>query len=160
MKSLLLMRHAKTVRDNPMLRDYDRPLDERGRADAPRMGARVKAAGILPNLIVSSPARRARETVEAFITATHIDLKPQFDDTIYGATCAELMQLVRSLPDISNCTLLVGHNPGMEELLGRLTSSYLQMPPAACACLEIQAEHWQDVVENSARLVWLHSPDE
>lgn len=158
MKRLLLLRHAKSDWDDSSLRDFDRPLAPRGERDAPRIGKALRKSGVVPDLIVSSPAARARATIEAVTQAAKLANEIEFDEAVYGASSAELMKLIRRLPDRSECTLLVGHNPGFEDLLGRLTGSHERMPTAALACVEFDIDRWDDVEDKKGRLVWLLTP--
>ncbi|HWX40770.1 MAG TPA: histidine phosphatase family protein [Blastocatellia bacterium] len=160
MKTLLLLRHAKSSWDDSSLRDFDRPLADRGERDAPRVGKALAKRGPLPDSIISSPAVRARQTIEAVIKSAGISTSPQFDDSIYGATPSELMKLIRSLPDSSDCALLVGHNPTFEEVVSRLTGAHERMSTAALACIEFHVDHWLDVEDGKGKLAWLLSPKE
>ena len=158
MKTLLLLRHAKSSWDDPALRDFDRPLSARGKRDAPRIGKALGERGPLPDLIISSPAARARETIEAVIKSTNISISPQFDESIYGASSAELLSIIRRLPGEGSCALLVGHNPGFEDTISRLTGSPDRMPTAALACMEFQVDDWEDVEDGRGHLLWLLTP--
>jgi phosphohistidine phosphatase len=158
MKSLLLLRHAKSNWDNPSLRDFDRPLAARGERDAPRVGKALRKRGQLPDLIISSPAARAKATIKAVMKAAKLDQEPQFEGAVYGASSAELLKLIRRLPNASACALLVGHNPGFEDLVGRLTGSHERMPTAALARIEFQIDHWEDVEDGKGSLAWLMTP--
>lgn len=158
MKTLLLLRHAKSDWDDPSLRDFDRPLAARGERDAPRIGKALRKRGPLPDLIVSSPAARAKATIEAVGKAVKLNIGILFDETVYGASSPELIKLIRRLPDGSSCVLLVGHNPGFEDLVGRLSGSHERMPTAALACIEFQSDHWKDVNDGEGTLVWLLTP--
>ena len=153
MKTLLLLRHAKSSWDHPSMRDFDRPLADRGKRDAPRIGRALKERGPLPELIISSPAARARETVEAVIKSAGLTAPLRFDESIYDASLAELMRLVRGLPDNISCALMVGHNPGFEGLVNRLTGASERMPTAALASIEFQVDHWQDVEDGQGKLL-------
>lgn len=158
MKTLLLLRHAKSDWDDSSLRDFDRPLAPRGERDAPRMGKSLRKRGPLPDLIISSPAARAKATTKAIIKAAKIEIEPRFDESIYGATTPELIKLIRRLPHESSRALLVGHNPGFEDLVGRLTGSHQRMPTAALALIEFQIDRWDDVEDGKGTLVWLLTP--
>lgn len=158
MKTLLLLRHAKSDWGDPSLSDIDRPLATRGKRDAPRVGKALRKRGPLPDLIISSPAARANATIVALMKAAKLDGEPRFDEAIYGASSAELMKLIGFLEDGSFCALLVGHNPGFEDLLERLTGSNERMPTAALACIEFQVDHWEDVEDGKGRLAWLLTP--
>jgi len=158
MKTLLLLRHAKSSWDDSSLRDFERPLAGRGKRDAPRIGKAFRKRGPLPDLIVSSPAARAKATVEAVIKAAKLVIEAQFDEALYGASSAELMKLIRRLPDNSSCAMLVGHNPGFEDLLGRLSGSRERMPTAALACIEFQIDNWDGIEDGKGKLAWLLTP--
>jgi phosphohistidine phosphatase len=157
-KTLLLMRHAKSSWDNASLRDFDRPLAERGRRDAPRMAQALVALDSAPDFIVSSPAARARETIEAIIREGQLAAPLEFNEGIYDATPAALMHIVRRLPDAHRRVLMVGHNPGFEDLLARLTGERGRMPTAALACIEFQVDRWDDIENGQGKLVWLLTP--
>jgi phosphohistidine phosphatase len=158
MKTLLLLRHAKSDWGNAGLRDFDRPLAKRGVGDAPRMGETLKKQGILPDFILCSPAIRAKETMELFKQAAEIDAKVEFEQNIYEASSAELIKLVRHLSDEYSCVLMVGHNPGFETLLSRLIGSDRQMPTAALACIEFQIDAWEDAEDKEGKLRWFLVP--
>jgi phosphohistidine phosphatase len=152
MKTLLLLRHAKSDWDDSSMRDFDRPLAPRGLRDAPRIGKALRKRGPLPDLIISSPAARAKATIEAVVKGAGLTTHIEFDEAIYGATSAELLTLIRRLPDSSSCTLMVGHNPGFEDLVGRLTRARDRMPTATLACMEFLVDHWEDVEDGKGRL--------
>lgn len=158
MKTLLLLRHAKSDWDDPSLKDFDRPLAARGERDAPRIGKALRKRGPLPDLIISSPAARARATIDAVIKAAKLNLGIRFDEAVYGASSPELMTLIRRLPDESSCVLLVGHNPGFEDMVGRLSGSRERMPTAALACIEFQIDRWEDMKDGTGKLAWLLTP--
>jgi phosphohistidine phosphatase len=158
MKTLLLLRHAKSSWDNPGLRDFDRPLAERGKRDAPRMGEALRERGPLPDFVLCSTAKRARSTMKAFVKAARIGVEPAFEEGIYEAITPELMKIIRRLPPASSCALMVGHNPGFEELVARLTEEPQRMPTAALACIEFAVESWDDIEDGQGRLLWLITP--
>lgn len=158
MKTLLLLRHAKSDWDDSSLRDFDRPLAARGERDAPRIGKALRKRGILPDLIISSPAARAKATIKAVARAAKMNLEIRFDEVVYGASSPELISLIRGLPDKNSCLLLVGHNPGFEDLVGRLSGSSERMPTAALACIEFQVDHWKDVNDGEGKLLWVLTP--
>ncbi|MEK6302838.1 MAG: histidine phosphatase family protein [Acidobacteriota bacterium] len=158
MKTLLILRHAKSSWDEPSLRDFDRPLAARGKRDAPRIGKALAERGPLPDLIVSSPAARTRATIKAVAAAARLQAEPQFEDSVYGASSGELIKLIRRLPADKGCAMVVGHNPGLEELVERLTRVSARMPTAALACIEFKAGRWEDVEDGEGKLAWLLTP--
>jgi phosphohistidine phosphatase len=157
-KTLLLMRHAKSNWDDASLRDFDRPLAERGRRDAPRMAQALVALDSAPDFIVSSPAVRARETIEAVIREGELTAPLEFNEGIYDASSAALLHIIRRLPDAHRRVLIVGHNPGFEDLLTRLTGERGRVPTAALACIEFQVDRWDDIENGQGKLVWLLTP--
>ncbi len=158
MKTLLLLRHAKSSWDEPGLRDFDRPLAKRGRRDAPRMGEALRDRGPLPDHVLSSPAQRAKSTAKAFVKAAGLDIEPEFEGGIYDAPSSELMKIARRLPTASACALMVGHNPGFEDMVGRLTGAFERMPTAALACVEFDIDRWEDIDDGRGKLAWLLTP--
>ena len=158
MKTLLLLRHAKSSWGDSSAPDFERPLAPRGIADAPRIGVALQQRGPLPDLILSSPAVRATQTIEAVVKAAALGITPRFDQNIYGASSGELIKIVRHIPDTSFCAMLVGHNPGFAEAVSRLTDTSQDMPTAALACIEFQIEKWADVEDGDGKLAWLITP--
>ena len=158
MKTLLLLRHAKSSWDEPSLRDFDRPLAGRGKRAAPRIGKALADRGPLPELIVCSPAARTRATIKAVAKAARLEAEVQFDDVVYGASSAELIKLIRRLPGQKNCVMVVGHNPGLEDLVERLTGRSERMPTAALACIEFQVGGWDGIEDGKGKLAWLLTP--
>jgi phosphohistidine phosphatase len=159
MKHLLLLRHAKSDWDTGQT-DFDRPLAARGERDAPRIGVALRQRSPLPDYVLSSPAARARQTTTAVLQAAALPVEPQFAPHVYAASADALMAVVRRLPPSSACTLLVGHNTGMEELLGRLTGHWQHMPTAALACIALDILHWEDADDATGELVWFLTPKE
>ena len=158
MKTLLLLRHAKSSWGDSSAPDFERPLAPRGIADAPRVGHALQQRGLLPDLILSSPALRATQTIEAVVKAAGLPLLPQFDQNIYGASSAELLEIVRRIPDTISCAMLVGHNPGFADVVSRLTEASHDMPTAALACVQFQIERWTDVEDGGGKLEWMITP--
>ncbi|VAX09941.1 hypothetical protein MNBD_GAMMA26-1479 [hydrothermal vent metagenome] len=127
-RNLLIMRHAKS--DWGASRDFDRCLAKRGQHDAPRMGAWMEAQGLKPDHVVSSPALRAMETVTLACEAMGISGEEiDFDQRIYEAGLNDLLNVLGNQPQDANRVLLVGHNPGMEELVHYLWGDAVQLPP-------------------------------
>ena len=158
MKSLVILRHAKSSWDSAHLTDFQRPLNERGVHDAPRIGKALRERGIKPDLILSSPAERAKQTVEAVVKAAHLPLIPQFVDTIYGASLQELLTIIRGLPDTTDCVLMVGHNPGFEELVSLLTGTERHMSTAALAHIVFEEGDWENIGHKPGELAWFVVP--
>ena len=156
MKTLFLLRHAKAERDSPDGSDFGRPLNDRGRRDAARMGEEMRRLGLRFDLVLASPARRVAETVE------HAGkLAPTFEPRIYEGSSRQLFELVRSTDDAVERLLMVGHNPGFEQLAARLTDGGIDdFPTAALAEIHLPADQWRDVEMGTGRLTRFVRPKE
>jgi phosphohistidine phosphatase len=143
MKTLLLMRHAKSSRDDPSLPDRDRPLNKRGKTDAPRMGRLLREQDLTPDLIVSSPATRALATAEAVAAAfRHVgDIRVAPD--LYPGDSSIYARVLREIPEEIRRVLVVGHNPAIERFLGELTRTTEVLPTATVAVVELPLERWK-----------------
>jgi phosphohistidine phosphatase len=147
MKILVLIRHAKSNWDNPGIDDFDRPLNKRGKRDAPFMGERLRTRAILPDLIVSSPAIRARKTVEKI---AHKVGYPQeaiiYKPNLYLPGFEEFVETIHSIDDNFNKTYLVSHNPGITELAYILSKHYIEnIPTSGVFAVKFDVKRWVDV---------------
>ena len=165
MRLLTLLRHGKSDWNADYATDFDRPLKARGRRDAPEMGEYFARLDLVPDLIVSSPAVRARQTAELFADASGYHQAIRWEDSVYAASSGELMSVLRRLPDHAEHVLLIGHNPGFEDLAARLVGSNaygmalgLRLPTAAAAHLSLAVDYWRDVQANTGQLQWLITP--
>ena len=161
MKTLLLLRHAKSSWNQPELNDHDRPLNKRGKKEAPKVGNCLKANNLVPVLILSSPARRAHETAQA--AAEESGFEGQLDQyqDLYMSDTACYLDILQSLPDTANRVLVVGHNPDLDELLTLLTDVNQHMTTAALAQIILPISSWQELNEaTDGRLQNLWSPRE
>jgi phosphohistidine phosphatase len=160
MKILYLMRHAKSSWNFDGLSDKERPLNNRGRNDAPQMGQALAARNIRLDLLVSSPAVRALST--AALVAKELNYPPdriQVLDGIYEADLDRLVDLIRELPDEAEQVLLVGHNPTITETASALSPSGVnEMGTAAVVCLHFQTDQWAEVHPRNAELYFVDSP--
>lgn len=161
MKSLTLLRHAKSGWDDPVSRDFDRPLNPRGRRAARTVGREMKAQGLAFDLVLASPARRVIETLEE-VAAAHGPIRPDYDRRLYLASIATLLEIVRAAPDEVERLLLVGHNPGLEELAlclslrdeaGLRREVEVKYPTGTVAQIALQVERWAQVEEGSGTIV-------
>ncbi len=159
MKTILLMRHAKSSWDNAFLSDFERPLNSRGRRDAPRMGALLRAEDLTPTLIIASRAIRASQTAEEVAYASGYDGEIQFSRELYHADGETLVAALHGVDDRVDRVLLVAHNPGMSDLAASWNSDVDRMPTAAIAHFEWPVEQWTYVTEDgTADLVNLWFP--
>lgn len=161
MKILTLLRHAKSGWDDPVSRDFDRPLNPRGRRAARTVGAEMKAQGLAFDLVLASPARRVVETLEE-VAAGFGAIPADYDERLYLASAVTLLDIVRRAPDRTERLLLVGHNPGMEELALRLARKgddrlrgevAIKYPTGTVAEIELPIEHWTDLQDGIGRIV-------
>lgn len=160
MKTLLLLRHAKSSWSDASLTDFERPLNERGRQAAPLIGQFMRAQRLDPPLILCSPAQRARETIALVRAEASLTAEPRFDKRIYEASLQTLLAIVSALDETADAALLVGHNPGFEELLASLTGAAERMPTAALARIALSTERWTDARARTGQLVQLTRPKE
>lgn len=152
MKTLILVRHAKSDRKNdPTIEDFDRPLNARGEQDASLMAERLAESGLRIDALVSSPALRARSTAGAF--SRKLNLPLQTDKCIYEAGVTQLLKTVRSFSDQHSAVILVGHNPGLSEFLRYLTDeNYADLPTAGVAVVELPLKFWRYTFEGKGFL--------
>jgi phosphohistidine phosphatase len=160
MKTLLLMRHAKSSWADAGQPDFARPLNGRGQKAAPLLGRFLHRQTLKPDLVISSPAERARQTATLVLGAAQLDCDLRFDGRIYEASAARLCTVVNELAAPARTVLLVGHNPGLEEFIRLLTGAAERMPTAALACIVFEFDEWQAVKPQTGRLVWLVKPKE
>jgi phosphohistidine phosphatase len=142
MKTLLLLRHAQPNRFSPTGRDFDRTLADEGRADALLVGQFLRRSELAPGVVVCSPAARARETAAHVIEAANLTARQLFDDRIYEASVEQLLEVVSEAGDDADVALLVGHNPGLQELLARLTGESVPVSPATLARIDLDIDDW------------------
>ena len=158
MKTLLLLRHAKSDWAEEGIPDHDRPLNKRGKKDAPKVGRLLLDENLTPDFILSSTAKRARRTAEKVCEACDYRGETHLLFDLYLASPETLQRIVAASPDDFDRILLVGHNPGLEEWLELLTGSYYPMATATLAWLEFPFQQWRELTDgaqgNLARL-WL-----
>jgi len=167
MKTLLVLRHAHASRDASAPTDFDRPLDSRGRKEALDIGGMMRARVPIFDAIVASPAVRVVETISGVIEGAGGTFEPVHDRRLYNASPETLLEVIREADDKVERLLIVGHNPGLQQLLlhlaeedrdglrGEVAGSY---PTAALAELRLAVEHWREVGPRSGRIVSLVRP--
>lgn len=163
MKQILILRHAKSSWSNPGLEDFDRPLSERGIQDAPRMGKFLRKTGYKPDLVISSPAERAKQTAQLCVEAMKADQQIiKWDNDLYFESALKYIKAIQDASDNIARVMLVGHNPLVEAtvtaLSGGKNHSILRMPTAALVCLESYAVKWSDISYGSCQLKWMMIP--
>jgi phosphohistidine phosphatase len=162
MKTLTLLRHAKSGWDDPVARDFDRALNARGMKGAKAVGAHIRDLGLVFDAVVSSPAVRCVDTLDGVWEGYGRILHPHWDRRIYLASGATLLDVVHDQDDKTSRVLMCGHNPGLEDLILMLVPDNSadelrdeveeKFPTASVAELTFDADLWADVAVNGARL--------
>ena len=160
MRILYLLRHAKSSWNDPTLRDFDRPLKKRGREAAERIGERMALETLSNPLVICSPAVRTRETAEIVLANATLQVEPRFDERIYEASQRELVEIVTEIADDNEVAIMIGHNPGFEELLSFLTGEHRRMPTCALAKIRFGDVSWNEVRAGEGSLEWFIAPKE
>lgn len=161
MKTLLLLRHAKSSWDNPGVTDHDRPLNQRGEHAAPDVGRLLREQNLIPERILSSTALRARQTAE--IVAQYCGYTDEIAllEDLYQADPSDHIAVLQQQRDEWNRILLVAHNPGLEELLTLLTEQHESLPTAALVHLQLPIEEWRLLADSTrGQLVKVWRPRE
>ncbi|MDB5032453.1 histidine phosphatase family protein [Mucilaginibacter sp.] len=156
MKKLLLIRHAKATHETGFT-DFERPLKPSGLQDAAIMAGRLKQHAYIPQLLVSSPSLRTMSTANVFSQHLAIPAAEEVS-SIYEAGQDELVDIISQLIDTHNFIGLVGHNPGIGQVLYHLTGEIYSVPPGAVALIEFDIETWAAVSDKSGKLVYYDTP--
>ena len=149
MKTLLLLRHAKSSWKHPELADHDRPLNKRGKRTAPLMGALLQDEDLIPDLILCSSAVRAHTTALFVAEACNYRGKIKQTRELYLAGPEDYVEVLRQVADKHARVLVVGHNPGLEALIEALTGEATAMPTGALAQVDLSLKHWRDLDMNT-----------
>lgn len=160
MKTLYLIRHAKSSWSNPDLSDFDRPLNDRGRRDAPRMGKRLKEKAIAPDLMLSSPANRAITTCREIASVLGYDeSRIKTDKRIYHASEEELINILSELQDTQKTVMLFGHNPGFTNFANALLSEHIMnIPTCGVVAGKLNIQSWKEINNGCGKLVFFDFP--
>jgi phosphohistidine phosphatase len=161
-RTLYLIRHAKSSWDNPALRDFQRPLNQRGQNDAPRMARMLAAEGVRPDLIVTSPARRALTTAQFFAAEMQVpDADFVQNEDIYEASEQQIFRIVSALPDAARVVLLFGHNPTFTDVANCFTEDYIpNVPTCGVVRIESTADSWRSFYEGNSKVTACFFPKE
>ena len=152
MKTLFVLRHAKSSWENADLADFDRPLNHRGERAAPFMGELMHRNGFQPSVILSSPAVRAKQTALLVKESGGLNAEIRFEHRIYEASPHNLSQVVSEIEDAHASAILVGHNPGIEGFIRYLTGQIEPMPTAALAVIELNIDSWNEMDTGCGKL--------
>ncbi len=160
MKTLYIVRHAKSSWDNSDLDDFDRPLNERGKRNAPEMGERLKEKGIKPDLIISSSAKRAFSTAKKI--AKEVDYpvdKIKKSENLYLASISSAINIIRQVDDSVAALMIFGHNPGWTELSNYLCDVYIDnIPTAGVSAIRFDFDSWAKIDKGKGKMLFFDYP--
>jgi phosphohistidine phosphatase len=157
MRTLYLLRHAKSSWKDDSLADFERPLKRRGREAAEAIGEFLASKKVDLSVLISSPSIRTRQTIDIVQKHAKLGVEARFDQRIYEASLATLVQVVSEIPDDNKAAMLVGHNPGMEELLAFLTREHRHVPTGALSRISLESS-WKEAGRSSGKLEWFVTP--
>jgi phosphohistidine phosphatase len=158
-KTLLLLRHGKSDWDRDTGRDRERPLAKRGRKAAKAVGHIIAQAGQVPDVVVTSPTVRTRETVSIAADAGDWSCRVREDDALYGAGAPDVIALMRAEPDTTEQLMLVGHEPTWSETVAALIGGGVhRVPTGAVARIDLDVDSWSQVGPGTGRLIFLLPP--
>lgn len=160
MKTVYLIRHAKSDWNHPELSDFNRPLNKRGKKDAPYMGKKLKELNVYPNLILASPAQRALETITSISNEINYPFTEiVFNDSIYHSSTQNLIEILNNNDNTHNTLFLVGHNPGFTYLSNYLTNDYIDnIVTCGIVKIELEIDNWNEIIEGIGRKVFYIYP--
>lgn len=162
MKTLYIIRHAKSSWENPDQPDFDRPLNERGKNDAPKMGKRLKEKEIHPDLMLSSPAKRAHATAKRIAKILNYpESKIKTEKDLYHAGEETILSVVQNLKDKHNIVFLFGHNPGLTDFVNTLMDqegNIDNVPTCGIVAFKLHVDSWKDVRWGSAKMLFFDYP--
>jgi phosphohistidine phosphatase len=163
MKTLYIIRHAKSSWDQPGLSDFDRPLNERGKRDAPRMGKRLKEKAVVPNLMLSSPAKRALSTCRRIAEILgYLPDKIKTEKSLYHADEDEILSVIRNIKDKHDVLMIFGHNPGLTDFVNQLshkkTLTIDNIPTCGVVAFRFDVESWQRIDFGMGDLLFFDYP--
>ncbi|MDN5200810.1 histidine phosphatase family protein [Fulvivirgaceae bacterium BMA10] len=160
MKTLYLVRHAKSSWDFPGLADFDRPLNGRGKRNAPEMGARLRSRSVKPDLLISSPAKRAYGTAKRIAEEiAYSKDKIQTNKLIYHGSEANLLEVIRSQNNNINSVMLFGHNPGFTDLANVLSDDWFDnIPTCGIVAIQFEIENWKEVQPKKGKVIFYDYP--
>jgi len=161
MKTLLLMRHAKSSWKHQDMPDHERPLNKRGKKDAPMIGSLIKDKELIPQKILCSTALRATETARMVQSKSGFKGEIIFLDSYYLGEPNAYLEALQTLPDEIERVMVIGHNPGLEGLLQILSGQIVPLPTAAVAHMVLPINHWNELVlDSDGELVETFSPND
>ncbi|MDL5048828.1 histidine phosphatase family protein [Oscillatoria amoena NRMC-F 0135] len=160
MKTLYIIRHAKSSWDEPGLSDFERPLNDRGKKDAPRMGKRLNERGINPNLMLSSPAKRALSTCRRICRELHdTEERIKTEKRLYHADSGTIMDVVQNLDNRHHTVMVFGHNPGLTDFVNEIMHANLSnLPTCGVVAARFLTDSWKHVDASNCELLFVDFP--
>jgi len=159
MKTIILVRHAKSSWKNMMLADHDRPLNPRGKQNAPEMGRRLKSRNILPELLLASTAKRAKSTAKMIAKEIGYMDKVMKSKSLFHAGTSEIIKIIQSLDNRFSVVMLFGHNPGFTSCANALTPSMIEnIPTCGVVSIEFDIQTWKEIKPGSGNLQFFDYP--
>jgi len=159
MKALFLLRHARAESVSSGFSDHTRVLKERGREESRAIGEFIREQSLKFDLVLCSPAVRARETTDLVLAGPDLSSNVRGDERIYEASPFRLLEVISEIENNANAALLVGHNPGIEELIKLLTGRAEHMTTATLARIDLPADEWSNIANCAASLAWIVTPN-
>lgn len=160
MKTLYVIRHAKSSWDDPTLSDFDRPLNKRGKKDAPEMGKRLKQRQVVPDLLLSSPAERALTTCHTLAEEIgYAKSKIKTDKNLYHAEDAEILRIIQGLDNKYACVWIFGHNPGLTDFVNLLAEADIDnIPTCGVVACSLDIQSWDEANRKKGTVTFFDYP--
>lgn len=162
MKTLYIIRHAKSSWADPTASDFERGLNDRGKRDAPRMGKRLKEKAIHPDIVVTSPAKRALSTAKKISEVIKYKKeKIKIESKLYHADEDTILSVVQNINDNQSTAMIFGHNPGLTDFVNAISSEEINIdnvPTSGIVAFTLPVESWKDVTFKSAKLMFFDYP--
>lgn len=162
MKILYIVRHAKSSWKFPDMRDIERPLNRRGKRDAPEMAQFIGNMISPPDIFLSSPSKRTYETAQHFLAVFGTDDSSlTITHDLYHASASSWKHIITHIPDENNSAMLFGHNPGVTDFVNELTNKKIyNIPTCGVACIQLDIDHWEQLQKGRGELKFYHYPKE
>ena len=159
MKKLFIIRHAKSSWDSDAKSDFDRPLNKRGKRDAPLMGEVLKELAVMPDLILSSSAKRTTMTALILSEKIAYDKEIVFKDNLYLASDSEIFDIIKRVDDKADSLFIIAHNPGVTNFINRFSDDYLSnLPTTGVFAIEFDVDSWKDIKPRSGKKLFFEYP--
>lgn len=158
MKKLFIIRHAKSSWKDLNLSDFDRPLNKRGKSNAPLMASRLKEKGVLPDIILSSPALRAKSTALKIAKKLNYTQKILFDQKLYDSDISALDSILKNLDKKANIVFIFGHNPELNMLAQHYVGFYENIPTCGIIEIEFNSKNWKNISRDNATFISFDYP--